>query len=38
MQVADVLKREGYIAGYRAVESKPQDGIGPQGWLEIDLK
>lgn len=38
MQVADVLKREGYITGYRAVESKPQDGIGPQGWLEIDLK
>lgn len=38
MQVADVLKREGYINGYRAVESKPQDGIGPQGWLEIDLK
>lgn len=38
VQVADVLKREGYINGYRAVESKPQDGIGPQGWLEIDLK
>ena len=38
MQVADVLKREGYINGYRPVESKPQDGIGPQGWLEIDLK
>ncbi|MBX3465559.1 MAG: 30S ribosomal protein S8 [Planctomycetes bacterium] len=38
VQVADVLKREGYIAGYHAQESKPGDGIGAQGWLEIDLK
>lgn len=38
VQVADVLKREGYINGYRTTESKPEDGIGPQGWLEIDLK
>ncbi|MCO5171779.1 MAG: 30S ribosomal protein S8 [Planctomycetes bacterium] len=38
VQVADVLKREGYIADYRAQESKPGDGIGAQGWLEIDLK
>jgi len=38
VQVADVLKREGYVEGYRTVESKPGDGIGPQGWLEIDLK
>jgi len=36
--IAEVLKREGYIDGYRTSESKPGDGIGPQGWLEIDLK
>lgn len=38
VQVADVLKREGYINDYRTQESKPGDGIGAQGWLEIDLK
>jgi small subunit ribosomal protein S8 len=38
VQVADALKREGYINGYRTAESKPGDGIGAQGWLEIDLK
>jgi len=38
VQVADVLKREGFITGYRTADSKPEDGIGPQGWLEIDLK
>jgi small subunit ribosomal protein S8 len=38
VQVADVLKREGFINEYRTAESKPGDGIGPQGWLEIDLK
>lgn len=37
-QVADVLKREGYIGDYRTFESAPGDGIGSQGWLEIDLK
>ncbi|HBP22290.1 MAG TPA: 30S ribosomal protein S8 [Planctomycetes bacterium] len=36
--LADVLKREGYITGYRTMDSKPTDGLGPQGWLEIDLK
>ena len=38
VQVAEVLKREGFILGYRTGDSKPEDGIGPQGWLEIDLK
>jgi small subunit ribosomal protein S8 len=38
VQVAEVLKREGFINGYRIAESKPEEGIGPQGWLEIDLK
>lgn len=38
VQIAEVLKREGFINGYRALESKPAEGIGPQGWLEIDLK
>lgn len=38
VQVADVLKREGFITGYRTADSRPEDGIGPQGWLEIDLK
>jgi small subunit ribosomal protein S8 len=38
IQVADVLKREGFISEHRTIESKPGDGIGAQGWLEIDLK
>lgn len=38
IQVADVLKREGYVADFRTKESTPGDGIGQQGWLEIDLK
>ena len=38
IQVADVLKREGYVTDYRTIESAPGDGIGSQGWLEIDLK
>lgn len=36
--IADVLKREGYIRDHRIVESKPSEGVGPQGWIEIDLK
>lgn len=36
--LADVLQREGYIKGYRTMDSKPSDGLGPQGWLELDLK
>ena len=36
--IADVLKREGYIRDHRVVESKPSEGVGPQAWLEIDLK
>jgi len=37
-RVAEVLKREGYITEFRVVESAPADGLGPQGWLELDLK
>jgi small subunit ribosomal protein S8 len=36
--IADVMKREGYILDFRLQESKPEDGQGPQGWIEIDLK
>ena len=36
--IAEVMKREGYILDYRNLDSKPDDGMGPQGWLEIDLK
>ena len=36
--IAEVMKREGYIVDYRLADSKPTDGMGPQGWLEIDLK
>lgn len=38
VQVADVLKREGYVTDYRTQDSTPAEGIGAQGWLEIDLK
>lgn len=38
IQVADVLKREGYVNDFRTKDSTPADGIGAQGWLEIDLK
>lgn len=37
-RIAEVLEREGYIKGCRQLESQPGDGIGPQGWLELDLK
>jgi small subunit ribosomal protein S8 len=36
--IADALKREGYIDDFRKSASKPNEGQGPQGWLEIDLK
>jgi small subunit ribosomal protein S8 len=36
--IADVLKREGYINDFRTVDSKPEDRIAKQGWIEIDLK
>lgn len=36
--IADVLKREGYIRDHRKIDSKPEEGHGAQGWLEIDLK
>jgi len=36
--IAEVMKREGYINDFRAQEAKPEDGHGPQGWIEIDLK
>ena len=37
-QIAEVLRREGYISGYQLRDSRPDDGIGPQGWLDIELK
>ncbi|RMG07257.1 MAG: 30S ribosomal protein S8 [Planctomycetota bacterium] len=37
-RVCDVLQREGYIKGYRQVASEPGEGIGPQGWIVVDLK
>lgn len=37
-QVAGVLQREGYIKGYSTSDSKPEDGLGPQGWIEVELK
>lgn len=36
--VADALKREGYIDGYRLLDPKPHEGGGKQGWIEIDLR
>ena len=36
--IAGVLKREGYISDFRTMDSQPSDNIGPQGWLELDLK
>ena len=38
MGIAEVMKREGYILDFRNLDSKPTEGMGPQGWLEIDLK
>src|SRR5581483_6641348 len=36
--IAEVMKREGYINDFRVADSKPDEGMGEQGWLEIDLK
>lgn len=36
--VADVLKREGYIADFGFEDSSATDGMGPQGWITIQLK
>jgi len=36
--IAEVMKREGYINDYRLADSNLNEGMGPQGWLEIDLK
>ncbi len=36
--IAEVLKREGYIADFRLVDAKPEDTTSKQGWIEIDLK
>ena len=36
--VVSVLKREGYIKGFSTSDSKPEDGIGPRKWLNVDLK
>ena len=36
--IAEVLKREGYVGDFRLVDSKPEDAIAKQGWIEIDLK
>lgn len=38
VRIAEVLQREGYITGFNVGDSKPEDGIGPQGWLELSLK
>lgn len=38
VQIAEVLQREGYIKGYALSDSRPEEGIGPQGWLELSLK
>ena len=38
LQVANVLEREGYIAGCARFPSPPSDGIGPQGWMVLELK
>ena len=37
-QVVEVLEREGYLTGHSTSDSTPKDGMGPQGWLNIDLK
>ena len=37
-RIAEVLQREGYIVGHRLMESVAGDKIGPQGWIELDLK
>ena len=36
--IAEVLKREGNIHDFRAVDAKPKDTTALQGWIEIDLK
>lgn len=38
VHIAEVLQREGYINGFSTADSKPEEGIGPQGWLELALK
>ena len=38
LAMADVLQREGYIKGFKVVDSAPGDGMGPQRWLVVDLK
>ena len=38
IKIAEVLEREGYVLGHRTEDSKPEDGIGPQGWLIVRLK
>lgn len=37
-QIADVLRREGYIRNFQTRDSLPEEGVGPQGWLEVELK
>ncbi len=36
--IADVLKREGYVQDFRLLDSKPEEKVALQGWIEIDLK
>lgn len=36
--IAEVLKREGYIIDFSRRASRPEEGIGPQGWLDVQLK
>ncbi len=39
VNVADVLKREGYIEDCKVLEARPEEGgKGQQGWLEIQLR
>lgn len=38
VNIAGVLKREGYITDFNEVDAHPGDGHGPQGWLEVQLK
>lgn len=36
--IAEVMKREGYISDFRLMDSKPEDKMAQQGWIEVDLK
>ena len=38
IRLIEVLKREGYVKGFTTHASKPTEGCGPQGWIEVELK